>query len=205
MTCWSQHQKTLETPAPDFPSGFTTIAFPVNGSSRNAAEVLIRSFPSPFSTERVISTPLLSYQPQEAALFSCSLGANPAGTSLQCTLEHAAERKPLNMPSHCQHGEWRRVSASSHKECLLPVISVYTWDKLYRMINLHEIYQNKNWHSKSTNAPTKQYLEIPYYNKYVNSYNNIIIIQKTLIWTAFTLWLESGTLRKVGENNNNAA
>ena len=44
----------------------------------------------PFDTERALSTTQLSYQPQEAVLFSCSLRANPAGTLLTSTLEPAA-------------------------------------------------------------------------------------------------------------------
>ncbi len=46
----------------------------------------------PFDTERALSTTQLSYQPQEAVLFSCSLRANPTGTPLTSTLEPAARR-----------------------------------------------------------------------------------------------------------------
>ena len=61
---------------------------------RSSIPVLLLGF-APFYQlpKRVLSTTQLSYQPQEAVLFSCSLRANPAGTSLTST------QAPLAIPN----------------------------------------------------------------------------------------------------------
>ena len=59
-------------------------------------------------------------------------------------------------------------------------IRVNTWDELNQMMDHARKIPNKNWHSRTMNAPNKEYLERNYNDKMLK----IKLIKNTVVWPA---------------------
>ena len=93
----------------------------------------------PFDTGRAVSRTQLSYQPQEAVLFSCSLRVNSAGTSLTSTLEAVdyVQAQPIFL---CVDSS-SHISSSCYTIIIQPRINilVFNTNPFYKT-HLHLVY-----------------------------------------------------------------